>query len=180
MAPRIKEQYANEIVPALMREFALPNPMQTPRLLKIVINLGFAAGTDKDVARALVEDLGRICGQRPVMTRARKSISNFKLREGMEIGAKVTLRGDRMYEFLDRLINAALPRTRDFRGISPKSFDGRGNYTFGITDHTIFPEIDPDQVKQVHGMDITMVTSSGSDEQALKLLRAMGMPFMEG
>jgi large subunit ribosomal protein L5 len=151
--------------------------MRAPRLLKIVVNMGFDAETDRDAVKAVVEDLAKIAGQRPVVTKARKSISNFKLREGMSIGAKVTLRGDRMYEFLDRLITAALPRIRDFRGVSVRSFDGRGNYTLGLAEQSIFPEIHPDQIKKTQGMDITFVTNAPTNDEARELLRLLGMPF---
>lgn len=173
----LSEKYVNEIRPALIRERNIANPMQAPRLMKIVVNMGLGGALDKDVFATVVEELGAISGQRPQVTKARKSISNFKLREGMSIGAMVTLRGARMYEFLDRLINAALPRIRDFRGISGASFDGQGNYSMGIKDQTIFPEIDPDKIKKTQGMDITIVTSSTSNDEARDLLRMFGMPF---
>ena len=173
----LSEKYVNEIRPAIIRERNIANPMQAPRLVKIVVNMGLGAALDKDVFATAVEELGAISGQRPQVTKARKSISNFKLREGMSIGAMVTLRGARMYEFLDRLISAALPRIRDFRGISGASFDGHGNFSMGIKDQAIFPEIDPDKIKKTQGMDITIVTSSTSNDEARELLRMFGMPF---
>jgi large subunit ribosomal protein L5 len=153
------------------------NLLQAPRISKVVVNMGIGVDADKDVFKALIEDLAMITGQRPALTKARKSISNFKLREGMEIGARVTLRGQRMFEFLDRLINSALPRIRDFRGIQGKGFDGRGNFSMGIRDQVIFPEIDPDKIRLTHGMDVTIVTTGTSDDDARELLRLMGMPF---
>lgn len=173
----LSEKYVNEIRPAIIRDRKYPNPMQAPRLIKIVVNMGLGAALDKDVFASAVEDLGTITGQRPQITKARKSISNFKLREGMAIGAMATLRGARMYEFLDRLINAGLPRIRDFRGVPTTSFDGHGNYSMGITDQAIFPEIDPDKIKKTLGMDITIVTSASSNDEARDLLRMFGMPF---
>lgn len=174
----LKEQYKTTIKLALQKALDLKNPMEVPVLEKIVINVGIKA-VDKDVLKDVVENLRKITGQSPVVTKAKKSISNFKLREGMDIGAKVTLRGDRMYDFFSRLVNAALPRIRDFRGLPAKGFDGRGNYNFGLEDQTIFPEIDPDFVKKVHGMDIAVVTSSRTDKGAQALLKHLGMPFAE-
>ncbi|MEI6971520.1 MAG: 50S ribosomal protein L5 [bacterium] len=174
----LKEQYNSTIKPALQKVLDLKNPMEVPVLEKIVINVGVKS-VDKDVLKDVVENLRKITGQAPVVIKAKKSISNFKLREGMDIGAKVTLRGGRMYDFFSRLVNAALPRIRDFRGLPAKGFDGRGNFCFGIEDQTIFPEIDPDFVKKVHGMDIAVVTSSRTDKGALALLKHLGMPFAE-
>jgi len=176
--PRLKEQYLKEIVPLLKDKFQYKSVMQAPRLLKITINKGIGvAVTDKKLVDVGVEELTAITGQRAVPTKARKSVSNFKLREGMPIGAKVTLRGDRMYEFLDRLMNIALPRVRDFRGVSDKGFDGRGNYTLGVTEQIIFPEISIDKVTRISGMNITFVTSAETDEECFELLKAFGMPF---
>ncbi len=173
----LKEKYKNEVVPALKKSLGAPNIMSVPKVLKVTINMGFNSSVDKDVVKAIADDLGRIAGQHPVVTLARKSISNFKLRKGMPVGAKVTLRGARMYEFLERLIHAALPRIRDFRGLSVKGFDGRGSYTFGLQEQTIFPEIDPDSVKKVQGMNVTIVTSADTDEKARELLTMIGIPF---
>jgi large subunit ribosomal protein L5 len=156
---------------------AYKNPMQVPRVTKVVVNMGINASVDKDTFKLLTEELGKIAGQRAVVTLAKISISNFKVREGMPVGAKVTLRGARMYEFLDRLISAALPRIRDFRGVPSKSFDGRGNYTLGIKEQSIFPEIDQDHIKKVQGMDITIATTAKTDDEARELLRRLGMPF---
>ncbi len=177
MTARLKEVYQTKIVADLVSAGVYKNRLQVPRLEKIVVNMGFDSETDRDAIKAATEELTRIAGQRPVVTKARKSISNFHLREGMPIGAKVTLRGARMYEFLDRLITAALPRIRDFRGVPKRSFDGRGNYTLGLTEQTIFPEINPDGVKRVQGMDITMVTTARTDEEARDLLSRFGIPF---
>lgn len=177
MTARLKDMYRNTVVPEMRRTRGYVNALQAPRLEKIVLNMGFDAEMDRDTMKIMVEDLARIAGQRPVVTKARKSISNFKLREGMSVGAKVTLRGDRMYEFLDRMITAALPRIRDFRGVPVRSFDGRGSYSLGLKDQTIFPEINPDQVKKVQGMDITFVTNARTDDEARELLRLLGMPF---
>lgn len=177
MAAYLKELYRTRVVPEMATARGVTNPLRVPRLRKIVVNMGFDADTDRDTMKALTEDLARITGQRPVVTHARKSISNFRLRAGMPIGAKVTLRGDRMYEFLHRLIVAALPRIRDFRGLSPRGFDGRGSYSMGVREQTIFPEINPDHVKRVQGMDITLVTSARSDDEARELLERLGMPF---
>lgn len=175
----LKEKYRSEIVPELVKQLGLKNRLQAPRLLKVCINMGFNSALDKDVIKALATDLSRIAGQAPVMTTARKSISNFKLRAGMTVGAKVTLRGNRMYEFMERLIHAALPRIRDFRGLSGGGFDGRGSYTFGLQEQSIFPEIDPDTVKKTQGMDITIVTSARDDAQAKALLALIGVPFVK-
>ncbi|UBM59755.1 50S ribosomal protein L5 [Marinilongibacter aquaticus] len=175
---RLKEQYIKEIVPALKEKYAYKSVMQVPGLQKIVINRGVGAATgDKKLVDNSVEELSIIAGQKAVPTISKKAVSNFKLREGMPIGAKVTLRGERMYEFLDRLIAVALPRVRDFQGISDKGFDGRGNYTFGVTEQIIFPEISIDKISKIQGMDITFVTSAPSDEESYELLKALGMPF---
>jgi large subunit ribosomal protein L5 len=176
--PRLKSRYREEIRPRLRDELALSNIMEVPRLEKIVVNMGVGeAVTDAKVLDGAVRDLETITGQRPRVNRARKSIAGFKLRAGTPIGAKVTLRGDRMWDFLDRLLATALPRIRDFRGLSPRSFDGRGNYTFGVTEQLIFPEVDYDSIDRVRGMDITVVTTAESDEHALALLEALGFPF---
>lgn len=176
--PRLKEKYKNEIVKAMMDKFGYKNIMEVPRLEKVVINMGVGEATQNSKAiDSAVEDLMVITGQRPVVTQAKKSIAGFKLRAGMKIGCKVTLRGDRMWEFVDRLINVALPRVRDFRGVSPKSFDGRGNYNLGIKEQLIFPEVDYDKIDKVRGMDINFVTTAKTDEEARELLRLMGMPF---
>ncbi len=175
---RLRLRYNQEIAPALMKEFELGNAMAVPKLEKIVINIGMGeATTNAKLMDPAVAELGQITGQKPVVTKAKKSIAAFKVREGMPIGAMVTLRGDRMYEFLDRLVSAALPRVRDFRGISSKSFDGRGNYTLGLKDQLIFPEIDYSKVDKLKGMNITIVTSAKNDDQARSLLKHMGMPF---
>lgn len=180
MAARLRERYSREIAPALAKEFNLKNPMATPRLEKIVINMGMGeAIANAKVIDTAADELRAITGQKPVTTRAKKSIASFKLRQGMPIGTMVTLRGDRMYEFLDRLVSVALPRVRDFRGISPKAFDGRGNYTLGIRDQLIFPEIDFNKVDKARGMNISIVTTARDDEQARALLRALGMPFRQ-
>ncbi|MCS7021489.1 MAG: 50S ribosomal protein L5 [Gemmataceae bacterium] len=176
--PRLKVLYDKEIVPALMKKFGRTNVLSLPRLEKIVINMGVGkALQDKERLKQAVEHLAVIAGQRPQITKARKSISSFRLRAGYEIGCRVTLRGRRMYEFLDRLINVALPRIRDFRGVNPKSFDGHGNYSLGVSEQMIFPEVDPDTVHFTQGMDITIVTTTDSDEEARELLRLFGMPF---
>jgi large subunit ribosomal protein L5 len=176
--PRMKQRFRDELVPALQKELGLANVMQVPRLDKIVVNMGIGdAVKDGRLLDAALEDLTTITGQRPVVTKARKSIAGFKLREGMPIGAKVTLRGDRMWEFYDRLVSLALPRIRDFRGMSPRSFDGHGNYTMGVTEQLIFPEIDYDKVSEVRGMDITIVTTATTDDEARSLLAALGFPF---
>ena len=176
--PRLKDRYETQIVPSLMEKFSYRNVNQVPRLEKVVINMGM--GDVKDNPKALdsaLRDLSTVAGQKPVVTRAKRSVANFKLREGMNVGAKVTLRGTRMYEFADKLINIALPRVRDFRGVSPKSFDGRGNFALGVKEQLIFPEIDYDQVEKVRGMDIVFVTTAKTDEEAHELLSLMGMPF---
>ena len=177
---RMRENYKNNIVPGMIKKFGYSNPMEVPKLDKIVINMG--VGEAKENAKVLesaVKDLTTIAGQKPVITKAKKSVANFKLREGMSIGCKVTLRGDKMYEFTDRLINLALPRVRDFRGVSADSFDGRGNYALGIKEQIIFPEIEYDKVDKVRGMDIIFVTTANTDEEARELLRLFGMPFQK-
>ena len=177
-APRLKARYNADVVPALQAELGLENVMQVPRFSKIVVNMGVGdASQDAKLIDGAVDDLRIITGQQPRVNRARKSVSNFKIREGMPIGASVTLRGDRMWEFLDRLIALAIPRIRDFRGLSPKGFDGRGNYSFGVTEQLIFPEINYDNVVKVRGMDITIVTTATNDEQGAALLTAFGFPF---
>jgi large subunit ribosomal protein L5 len=179
-APRLKLRYRNEIAPALRAEFAYPNPMQIPGVVKIVVNMGVGeAAKDAKLMAGAVRDLTLITGQKPLVQKATKSIAQFKLREGMPIGAKVTLRGDRMWEFLDRLLSLALPRIRDFRGLSPKQFDGHGNYTFGLTEQSMFHEIDPDSIDRQRGMDITLVTTAKTDDEGRALLRALGFPFKE-
>lgn len=177
MAPTMKTKYKDVVAPALMKSQGYKNKMQVPALKKIVLNLCVSVAHDRDTLQAVADDLGKITGQKAVITKAKTSVSNFKLREGMSIGAKVTLRSDRMYEFMDRLVNVALPRIRDFRGIPGNAFDGQGNYSMGLQEQTVFPEIDPDKVKKVHGMDITFVTSAKSDAEARELLKLMGMPF---
>jgi large subunit ribosomal protein L5 len=178
MKPRLQVYYEDRVRGKLGEQFGFTNPYRVPRFEKIVINVGLGeAPKNAKLLDSVVEELGIITGQKAVVTRARKSISNFALREGMPIGAKVTLRGARMYEFLDRLINASLPRVRDFRGVPTRSFDGRGNYTLGVKEQLIFPEIDYDKVSQVHGMDIVFVTTTDKDDEAYALLREMGMPF---
>ncbi|HWS56411.1 MAG TPA: 50S ribosomal protein L5 [Pyrinomonadaceae bacterium] len=180
MAARLKERYASEIAPAIAKEFGISNPMAIPRLEKIVINMGMGeAIANAKIIDTAADELRAITGQKPVTTRAKKSIAAFKLRQGMPIGTMVTLRGERMYEFLDRLVSVALPRVRDFRGVSPKAFDGRGNYTLGIRDQLIFPEIDFNKVDKTRGMNISIVTTARDDEQARALLRALGMPFRQ-
>ncbi|MBD5559395.1 MAG: 50S ribosomal protein L5 [Clostridia bacterium] len=176
--PRLKDSYKETVVPALMKEFGYKNVNQVPKLDKIVINMGM--GDAKDDAKALesgIEDLTVIAGQKPVVTTAKKSVANFKVREGMKIGAKVTLRGDRMYEFLDKLISIAIPRVRDFRGLNRDSFDGRGNYAMGVKEQLIFPEVEYDKVDKIRGMDIIMVTTAATDEEGRELLSQLGMPF---
>jgi large subunit ribosomal protein L5 len=173
---RLRDKYEKEAIPKLKEKMGITNAMRVPRLKKVVVNMGFGAD-DKDNVKPHAEELARVTGQKPVIMKAKKSISNFKLREGMNIGAKVTLRGERMYEFLDRFINAALPRIRDFRGLSPNSFDGRGNYTIGVKEQTILPEIDPNNVTATQGMDITIVTTARDDKEACELLKLLGMPF---
>ena len=180
MAARLKELYKSEVAPALTKKFEYKSVMQIPKLDKIVINVGCGeARENSKVVDAIVSDLAQITGQKPIICKAKKSVANFKLREGMPIGVKVTLRGDRMYEFLDRFYNLALPRVRDFRGINPNSFDGRGNYAMGIKEQLIFPEIDYDKIDKVRGMDIIMVTTANTDEEARELLKLMGAPFAE-
>ena len=181
MAARFKEKYLSEIRPAIAKELGVTNAMAIPRLEKIVINMGLGEATQNvKIMDPLVADLGAICGQKPVITKAKKSIAAFKLREGMPIGAMVTLRGDKMYEFLDRLITIALPRVRDFRGVSSKSFDGRGNYTLGLRDQLIFAEIDYAKVDKMKGMNVTIVTTAADDNGARALLKGFGMPFRVG
>lgn len=177
--PRLKEKYLNEIVPSLKEKFQYKSIMQVPRMTKICINKGIgAAVADKKLVDVGVEELTTITGQRAVATKSKKAISNFKLREDMPIGAKVTLRGDRMFEFMDRIMNVALPRVRDFKGVSDKGFDGRGNYTLGVKEQIIFPEISIDKVTKINGMDITFVTTARTDEESFALLKALGMPFV--
>ena len=178
MAPRLKEKYLTEVVPALKEQLGFANVNEIPRLEKIVVNMGVGAAV-QDIKQldAAVEDLRIVTGQQPAITRAKKSIAGFKIRQGMPIGAKVTLRGDRMWEFFDRLVAAAIPRIRDFRGLSARSFDGRGNYSMGVTEQLIFPEVDYDKVDRTRGMDITFVTSARTDEEAKALLDAFGFPF---
>jgi len=178
--PRLKARYRTEITPALREQFSFTNPMQVPGLTKIVVNMGVGdAAKDSKLIDGAIRDLAAITGQKPQVTKARKSIAQFKLREGMPIGAHVTLRGDRMWEFLDRLLSVALPRIRDFRGLSPRQFDGNGNYTFGLTEQSMFHEIDQDRVDRVRGMDITVVTTARSDDEGRALLRQLGFPFKE-
>ncbi len=176
--PRLKEAYRDRVVPALMKEFGYKNPMQVPRLERIVLNVGMGEAIQNvKLLESAASELAVVSGQRAVVTRAKKAIANFKLRQGMPIGAKVTLRSDQMYEFLDRLVSLALPRIRDFRGVSPKAFDGRGNYTLGLKEQLIFPEIKYDSVASIHGMDITIVTTARTNDEGKALLRHMGMPF---
>ena len=180
MATRLKERYLAEAVPALQQKFGYKNPMQVPKLDKIVINMGL--GDCKDNAKALenaVEELSQIAGQKPLVTKAKKSVANFKLREGMNVGAKVTLRGARMEEFFDKLVSIALPRVRDFRGVSAKAFDGRGNYALGVREQLIFPEINYDKVEKIRGMEMIFVTTAHTDEEAKELLSLLGMPFAQ-
>jgi large subunit ribosomal protein L5 len=180
MAARLKERYLRSVVPALQKEFGYNNVMAVPKVEKVSINIGLGEATQNGkLMDGAVNELGQIAGQRPVVTKARKSIAQFKLREGMSIGCMVTLRGDRMYEFLDRLMNVALPRVRDFRGVSTKSFDGRGNYTLGVRDQLIFPEIDYAKVEKTKGMNISITTTARTDAEALALLRHLGMPFRQ-
>lgn len=175
---RLRERYQKEAVPALLKMFRLKNVMQVPRIEKVVVNIGLGEAMDNPKAlEAATNDLAIITGQKPVLTKARKSIANFKLREGRLIGAKVTLRGERMWAFLDRLLNIALPRVRDFRGLSPNAFDGRGNYTLGLRDQLVFPEIEYDKIDKLRGMEVTIVTTARNDEQARALLQMLGMPF---
>lgn len=174
----LKERYQEEIVPALMKSLNLSNPMQVPRIHKIVVNVGVGEALDNAKALdATVADISQVTGQKPIVTKARKSIANFKLREGRQIGVKVTLRGDRMWSFLDRLMNVALPRVRDFRGISSNAFDGRGNYTLGLREQLVFPEIDYDKIDKLRGMEISIVTTGRNDEEGRQLLQMLGMPF---
>jgi large subunit ribosomal protein L5 len=178
--PRMRDRFRTAVIPALMKEREYTNPFQVPRLMKVVINMGVGEGKENaKVIDFATADLEAIAGQKPVVTRARKSIANFKLRENAPIGCKVTLRGPRMYEFLDRLVNVALPRVRDFKGVPPKGFDGRGNYNLGLREQIIFPEIVYDKVDKVRGMDVTMVTTAGTDEEAKALLAQLGVPFRE-
>ena len=178
--PRLKTRYREEIAPSMREDFKYANVMQIPGLVKIVVNMGVGeAARDSKLIDGAIRDLAAITGQKPQVTKARKSIAQFKLREGMPIGAHVTLRGDRMWEFADRLLSVALPRIRDFRGLSPKQFDGRGNYTFGLTEQSMFHEIDQDRIDRVRGMDITVVTSANNDEEGRALLRKLGFPFKE-
>jgi large subunit ribosomal protein L5 len=178
VSPRLKTKYAEEIAPALKEELGLANVMQIPRFSKIVVNMGVGESVaDRKAIEGAMEELSIITGQKPKLNRARKSIANFKVREGMPVGASVTLRGDRMWEFFDRLVAIAIPRIRDFRGLNPKSFDGRGNYSFGLNEQLVFPEIDFDKVTETRGMDITICTTAETDEQARALLTAFGFPF---
>lgn len=178
--PRLKDTYKNEIIPAMMQKFNYKSVMEVPRLEKVVINMGLGDAKDDSKAReAALEDLATISGQKPIVTKARKSVANFKVREGMLVGAKVTIRGDRMYEFVDKLISIAIPRIRDFRGVPANSFDGRGNYALGIREQLVFPEIDFDKVQKIRGMDVIIVTSAKTDEEARELLAFMGMPFIK-
>jgi large subunit ribosomal protein L5 len=180
VAPRLRDRYRAEIAPAMRTEFNYVNVMQVPRLVKVVVNMGVGeAARDSKLMDGAVRDLEAITGQKPVVTKARKSVAQFKLREGMPIGAHVTLRGDRMWEFLDRLLSVALPRIRDFRGLSPRQFDGRGNYTFGLTEQAMFHEIDQDKTDRVRGMDIVVVTTATTDDEGRALLRHLGFPFAE-
>lgn len=176
--PRMKGTYRDKVVPALMKEFGYKNPMQVPKLERIVLNVGMGQAIQNvKLLETAASELGVLTGQKAIITRAKKAIAGFKLRQGMPIGTKVTLRSDRMYEFFDRLVSVALPRIRDFRGVSPKAFDGRGNYTLGLKEQLVFPEIKYDSVASIHGMDITIVTSAGTNEEGKALLRHMGMPF---
>ena len=180
LAPRLKGRYKSEIAPALKTKFGYKNVMQIPTLTKVVVNMGVGeAARDSKLIEGAIRDLATITGQRPQVTRSRKSIAQFKLRENMPIGAHVTLRNDRMWEFTDRLLSIALPRIRDFRGLSPKQFDGNGNYTFGLTEQVVFPEIEQDKIDRTRGMDITLVTTAKTDEEGRELLKALGFPFRE-
>jgi large subunit ribosomal protein L5 len=180
MAARLKEKFEKEIRPALVKEFGFKNPMQSPRIEKVVVNMGLGEAIQNGkILDASLEQMTAITGQKPVVTKARKSIANFKLRQGQSIGAMVTLRGDRAYEFLDRLLNVALPRVRDFKGVSPKAFDGKGNYTLGVKEQIIFPEINYDKVEKIKGLNITVVTTARNDEEGRALLRHLGMPFRQ-
>lgn len=178
MVPRLREHYQNNVVPALAKEFGKSNRMAVPRLSKIVISMGLGKSIGQEaLLDSAVSELAVIAGQKPIITRSRKAISNFKLRQGMKIGAKVTLRGARMWEFLDRLISLAIPRVKDFRGLAPSGFDGRGSYNMGLSEQTVFPEISPDKVTSIQGMNITMVTTARTDEEARRMLVLLGMPF---
>ena len=178
MASRLKTRYKEEIMPALQKEFNYSNPMQVPGVHKVVVNIGMGEAIQNAKAMdAAISDLATITGQRPVITRAKRSVATFKLREGMQIGCMVTLRGERMYQFLDKLMNVALPRLRDFQGVSPDAFDGRGNYTLGLREQLVFPEIDYDKVDKVRGMEVSIVTTARTDEEGRRLLKLMGMPF---
>jgi len=178
--PRLKQRYREQIAPSLTEQFGFANPMQVPRVVKVVVNMGVGdAARDSKLIEGAVRDLTAITGQKPVVTKARKSIAQFKLREGMPIGTHTTLRGDRMWEFLDRLIAVALPRIRDFRGLSPRQFDGKGNYTFGLNEQSMFHEIDQDRIDRVRGMDITVVTTATNDDEGRALLKQLGFPFAE-
>lgn len=179
MKARLYDKYVNEVVPALKEKHKYPNPHLIPRIEKIVVNMGVSASLEKGALDDAAKDLSQITGRKPAVSKSRHSIANFKLREGQAIGCRVTLRQDAMYEFFDRLVAAALPRIRDFRGLSPRKFDGRGNYTFGVNDQTIFPEIELDKIKRTQGMDITIVTNARTNEAALELLKLMGFPFAE-
>ena len=180
MAARLKERYQKEIAPAIAKEFGISNPMAIPRVQKVVLNMGMGeAIANAKILDTAADELRAISGQKPVVTKAKKSIASFKLRQGMPIGVTVTLRGDRMYEFLDRLVSIALPRVRDFRGVSPKAFDGRGNYTIGVREQLIFPEIDFNKVDKLRGMNISIITTARNDEQARALLKGLGMPFRQ-
>lgn len=180
MVPRLKEKYRKELVPQLQKDLGLKNPMQVPRIEKVVVNMGVGDGArDIKLLEAAMNDLTIISGQRPVMIKARRSVAGFRLRSGMPVGTKVTLRGDRMWEFVDRLMSAALPRIRDFRGMSANSFDGRGNYTFGVTEQLIFPEIDYDKIVKTMGMDITICTTAEDDDSAYALMKSLGFPLVE-
>jgi large subunit ribosomal protein L5 len=178
MAARLKERYQKEVAPAIAKEFGITNPMAIPRVQKVVLNMGMGeAIANAKILDTAAEELRAVTGQKPVVTKAKKSIASFKLRQGMPIGVMVTLRGDRMYEFLDRLVSIALPRVRDFRGVSPKAFDGRGNYTIGVREQLIFPEIDFNKVDKLRGMNVSIITTAPNDEQARALLKGLGMPF---
>ena len=178
MGARLMEKYRKDVIPVLRKEFGIENPMAVPRIEKVILNMGIGeAISNAKIVDAAAEELTKIAGQRAVVTKAKKSIASFKLRAGMPIGCRVTLRGVRMYEFLDRLVNVALPRVRDFRGVPTRAFDGRGNYTLGVRDHVIFPEIDPAKIEKSRGLNVTIVTTAGSDDRARVLLRELGMPF---
>jgi large subunit ribosomal protein L5 len=180
MVPRLKEKYKKEVLPELKEQFGYRNDLEVPRLEKITVNMGVGEGAhDPKAIDAAMNDLAVITGQKPKLCRAKRSIAGFKLRKGMSVGCKVTLRGDRMYEFLDRLMSLAIPRVRDFRGLNPRSFDGRGNYSFGLDEQLVFPEVDYDKIDKVRGMDINIVTTAKTDEEGLALLRKFGMPFQE-